>query len=159
MSYFFVCSFAITMGPVSWTYPAELVRVAFTSLYPSRLTPSPQFPLKVRGKAVSLSTATNWLFNFALAYAVPPGFKNIAYKTYFIFATFNAAACIHIFFMYPETVGRSLEEVEEIFEQGHVFTAWKIHRGVGKKTVHEVVQKSQALEVSFCLHNLFQRPH
>ncbi|KAL1711316.1 hypothetical protein EV715DRAFT_298282, partial [Schizophyllum commune] len=37
-------------------------------------------------------------------------------------------------------------EVEEIFEQGHVFTAWKIHRGVGKKTVHEVVQKSQALE-------------
>lgn len=25
-SYFFVCSFAITMGPVSWTYPAELVR-------------------------------------------------------------------------------------------------------------------------------------
>ncbi|KAL1751284.1 general substrate transporter [Schizophyllum commune] len=128
MSYFFVCSFAITMGPVSWTYPAEL------------------FPLKVRGKAVSLSTATNWLFNFALAYAVPPGFKNIAYKTYFIFATFNAAACIHIFFMYPETVGRSLEEVEEIFEQGHVFTAWKIHRGVGKKTVHEVVQKSQALE-------------
>ena len=119
----------------------------------------PQFPLKVRGKAVSLSTATNWLFNFALAYAVPPGFKNIAYKTYFIFATFNAAACIHIFFMYPETVGRSLEEVEEIFEQGHVFTAWKIHRGVGKKTVHEVVQKSQALEVSFCLHDPFPRPH
>lgn len=25
-SYLFVCSFAITMGPVSWTYPAELVR-------------------------------------------------------------------------------------------------------------------------------------
>jgi hypothetical protein len=28
-SYLFVCSFAITMGPVSWTYPAELVRVFF----------------------------------------------------------------------------------------------------------------------------------
>ena len=90
---------------------------------------------------------------------MPPGFKNIAYKTYFIFATFNAAACIHILFMYPETVGRSLEEVEEIFEQGHVFTAWKIHRGVGKKTMHEVVQKSQALEVSFCLYDPFPRPH
>lgn len=25
-SYFFVCSFAVTMGPVSWTYPAEIVR-------------------------------------------------------------------------------------------------------------------------------------
>ena len=66
-SYFFVCSFAITMGPVSWTYPAEI------------------FPMRVRAKAVSLSTSANWLFNFALAWAVPPGLDNIAWKTYFIF--------------------------------------------------------------------------
>jgi hypothetical protein len=41
-SYLFVCSFAITMGPVSWTYPAEI------------------FPMRVRAKAVAFSTATNW---------------------------------------------------------------------------------------------------
>lgn len=40
--------------------------------------------------------------------------------------------------MYPETVGRSLEEVEEIFEQGHVFTAWKISKHVGKKTLADL---------------------
>ncbi|KAJ7591042.1 general substrate transporter [Mycena floridula] len=119
-SYLFVCSFAVTMGPVSWAYPAEI------------------FPLKVRGKAVSLATAANWIFNFALAWAVPPGFASIAWKTYFIFGTFNFAAFIHIFFMYPETVGRSLEEVEEIFAQGHVFTAWKIGRDVGKKTLADL---------------------
>ncbi|KAF7760096.1 hypothetical protein Agabi119p4_10772 [Agaricus bisporus var. burnettii] len=124
-SYLFVCSFAVTMGPVSWTYPAEL------------------FPLKVRSKAVSIATATNWLFNFCLAYAVPPGLSTIAWKTYFIFGTFNFAAFVHILFMFPETVGRSLEEVEEIFQQGHVFTAWRIGRDVGKKTMEEVVgQKS-----------------
>jgi len=66
-SYLFVCSFACTMGPVSWTYPAEL------------------FPLKVRAKAVSLATATNWLFNFALAYAVPPGFASIGWQTYMMY--------------------------------------------------------------------------
>ncbi|KAL9710055.1 high affinity glucose transporter [Leucoagaricus gongylophorus] len=120
-SYFFVCSFAITMGPVSWTYPAEL------------------YPLKIRGKAVSLATATNWLFNFALAYAVPPGLNKIAWKTYFIFGTFNFAAFIHVLFMYPETVGRSLEEIEEIFQQGHVFSAWAIGRNIGKKTLDQVV--------------------
>jgi hypothetical protein len=107
--------------------------------------------LKVRGKAVSLATATNWLFNTALAWAVPPGLATIAWKTYFIFGTFNFAAFIHIFFMYPETVGRSLEEVEEIFKQGHVFTAWKIGKDVGKKTLEEVVQKSKTLPVSFFL--------
>ncbi|KAG5339837.1 hypothetical protein C0989_003346 [Termitomyces sp. Mn162] len=97
------------------------------------------YSLKIRGKAVSLATATNWAFNTALAFAVPPGLASIAWKTYFIFATFNFAACIHIFFMFPETVGRTLEEVEEIFQQGHVFTAWKIGREVGRKTVEDVI--------------------
>ncbi|KAJ6562956.1 hypothetical protein B0H10DRAFT_2445517 [Mycena sp. CBHHK59/15] len=126
-SYLFVCSFAVSMGPVSWTYPAEL------------------FPTKVRGKAVSLATSANWVFNFALAWAVPPGLSHIAYKTYFIFGTFNFAAFVHIFFMYPETVGRSLEEVEDIFSQGHVFAPWKIGRDVGKKTLGEVVQANKGL--------------
>jgi len=55
--------------------------------------------------------------------------------------------------MYPETVGRSLEEIEEIFNQGHMFTAWKIGKDVGKKTLQEVVEKSQDLKVNlffFC---------
>ncbi|KAG6883439.1 hypothetical protein C0995_012315 [Termitomyces sp. Mi166 len=119
--------FAITIGPVSWTYPAEF------------------YSLKIRGKAVSLTTATNWAFNTALAFAVPPGLASIVWKTYFIFATINFAACIHIFFMYPETVGHTLEEVEEIFQQGHVFTAWKIGREVGKKTVHEVITNDKVV--------------
>jgi len=122
-SYLFVCSFAITMGPVSWTYPAEI------------------FPMRVRAKGQALSTAANWIFNCALAFAVPPGLATIAWKTYFIFGTFNFAAFIHVFFMYPETKGRTLEEVEEIFAQGHVFTAWKIKPDVGKKTLGDVLGK------------------
>ncbi|TEB26103.1 glucose transporter [Coprinellus micaceus] len=124
-SYFFVCSFAITMGPVSWTYPAEL------------------YSLKIRGKAVALATASNWAFNTALAFAVPPLLDAIGWKTYFIFGTFNFACFIHVFFMFPETVGRSLEEVEEIFKSGHVFTAWKIGRDVGRKDVAGVVQERE----------------
>jgi hypothetical protein len=115
-------SFAITMGPVSWTYPAEI------------------FPMRVRAKAISLSTASNWLFNFALAWAVPPGLSNIAYKTYFIFGTFNVAAFIHVYLMYPETAGRTLEEVEEIFVKGNTFTAWRVDRSVGRKTLQQVVE-------------------
>ena len=118
-TYLFVSSFAITMGPVSWTYPAEI------------------FPMRVRAKAVSLSTAANWVFNFALAWAVPPGLANIAYKTYFVFGTFNFAGFIHVFFCFPETKGNTLEEIEEIFSQGHVFTAWKIKTEV-RKTLEEV---------------------
>lgn len=56
--------------------------------------------------------------------------------------------------MYPETVGRSLEEVEEVFKQGHVFTAWKIGKHVGKKTLAEVVQQSRELPVSSTLNKI-----
>ncbi|KAK7040396.1 high affinity glucose transporter [Paramarasmius palmivorus] len=125
LSYLFVCSFAMTMGPVSWTYPAEI------------------YSLKVRAKAVSLATATNWTFNFALAWAVPPGFATIAYKTYFIFGTFNFAGCIHVIFMFPETVGRTLEEVEDIFAEGHTFSAWKIGKNVGRKTLNQIQQQKK----------------
>ncbi|KAG8772654.1 hypothetical protein FRC16_005615 [Serendipita sp. 398] len=119
-SYLFVCSFAITMGPVSWTYPAEI------------------FPMRVRAKAVSLSTASNWIMNCVLAWAVPPALSSISFRTYYIFGGFNFAAFVHVFFMFPETAGRTLEEVEEIFAQGHVFTAWKIEKNVGLKTLADV---------------------
>lgn len=90
---------------------------------------------------------TTRMFNFALAWAVPPGLSNIAWKTYFIFGTFNFAAFIHVFFCFPETAGRTLEEIEDVFSQGHTFAAWKIKRDVGKKTLQEV--KKQAEDASF----------
>ena len=95
--------------------------------------------MRVRAKAVSVATATNWMFNFALAWAVPPGLSSIAYNTYFIFGAFNFAAFIHILFCFPETAGRTLEEIEAVFEQGNIFTAWRIPRDVGKKTLQDIV--------------------
>jgi hypothetical protein len=96
--------------------------------------------MRVRAKAIALSTASNWLFNFALAWAVPPALSTIAYRTYFIFGTFNLFAFVHIFFMFPETAGRTLEEVEEIFAQGYTFTAWRVDRNVGRKTLKQVME-------------------
>ncbi|KAK0625006.1 general substrate transporter [Bombardia bombarda] len=97
-TYLFVASYAPTWGPVSWTYPPEL------------------YPLRLRGKAVALCTSSNWAFNFALAYFVPPAFASITWRTYVIFATFCAAMFIHVFFFFPETANKPLEEVEEIFD-------------------------------------------
>lgn len=58
MTYLFVCSFATTWGPTSWTYPSEI------------------YPTKIRAKAVSLSTASNWFWNCVLAFGVPPLLTN-----------------------------------------------------------------------------------
>ncbi|KAH6616227.1 general substrate transporter [Chaetomium sp. MPI-SDFR-AT-0129] len=94
----FVASYAPTWGPVSWVYPPEL------------------FPLRLRSKAVALATSANWAFNFALAYFVPVAFENITWKTYVIFAVFCAVMHLHVFFFFPETANKNLEEVAEIFD-------------------------------------------
>lgn len=117
-SYLFVSSFAISWGPVSWTYPAEI------------------YPLRIRSKAVSLSTASNWAFNFALAYAVPPLLQSIQYKTYYIFAAFCVGMTIHVFFMFPETKGRTLEEMEELFNSD--IPAWKTQALPGSRLDRDI---------------------
>ncbi|KAI4281648.1 MAG: hypothetical protein L6R35_005600, partial [Caloplaca aegaea] len=97
-SYLFVASYAPTWGPVSWIYPPEL------------------YPLRVRGKAVALATSANWAFNFALGYFVPPSFVNIKWQTYLVFGVFCFSMLVHTFFLFPETAGKTLEEVVDIFE-------------------------------------------
>lgn len=97
-TYLFVASYAPTWGPVSWVYPSEL------------------YPLRVRGKAVALATSANWAFNTALGLFVPVAFATIRWKTYLIFGVFLFVMLIHVFFMFPETAGKTLEEVEAIFE-------------------------------------------
>lgn len=104
-SYLFVATFAVTWGPTSWTYPAEI------------------FPSKVRAKAVSLATASNWGWNCVLAFAVPPLLWTINWKMYLIFAAFNLGAFVHMFLTAPETKGKTLEEMDEVFDSGR--PAWR----------------------------------
>ncbi|KAK9311085.1 general substrate transporter [Lipomyces starkeyi] len=97
-SYLFFATFAFSWGPVSWMYPPEII------------------PLRIRAKSVSLSTASNWAMNYALGFAVPPLFRSISWRMFFMFGSFNIAAFIYVWFAAPETKQRTLEEMDEIFE-------------------------------------------
>ncbi|KAG1453612.1 hypothetical protein G6F46_006560 [Rhizopus delemar] len=96
--YLFVATFATTWGPLGWVYPAEI------------------YPMRVRARAVSLSTASNWLFNWVLNFIVPLLMERIRYGLYFLFAAFNTLMCLHIFISYPETKGYTLEEMDVVFQ-------------------------------------------
>jgi sugar porter (SP) family MFS transporter len=48
---FYIAFFASTWGPITWVVTGEI------------------FPLQIRAKAMSLSVASNWLWNWAIAYA------------------------------------------------------------------------------------------
>ncbi|PRT55528.1 High-affinity glucose transporter [Wickerhamiella sorbophila] len=103
--YLFVATFAPTWGPVGWIYVSEL------------------FPLQQRALANGVCAAANWIFNFGIGMFTPVAFVNITWKTYFIFATFCGTMAIHVFFMFPETHRKSLEEIDMMWNE-HV-PAWR----------------------------------
>ncbi|KAF9882668.1 hypothetical protein FE257_005662 [Aspergillus nanangensis] len=89
--------FAIGWLGMTWLYPAEITN------------------LRIRIQANALSTSSNWMSNFLIVMITPPAFANLGYQTYIMFAVFNAALipCVYLFF--PETKGRTLEEMDIVF--------------------------------------------
>ncbi|KAL1628603.1 hypothetical protein SLS56_005835 [Neofusicoccum ribis] len=77
-------------------------------------------PLKTRAKANAVSTITNWLFNFLIVMVTPVMIDNIGWGTYLFFAAVNACFFPVIYFFYPETRMRSLEEIDLIFAKGYL---------------------------------------
>jgi len=102
--------FAASWGPVAWVVTSEI------------------YPLKIRAKAMSISTASNWLVNFAIAYASPfmvgngPGHADFGSKIFFIWGTFCIVGMIFVWCMVYETSKISLEQIDEMYER--VPRAW-----------------------------------
>jgi sugar porter (SP) family MFS transporter len=111
----FVCLytaiFAMSWGPVAWVVTSEI------------------YPLKVRAKAMSISTASNWLINGAIAYSTPymvgegPGYADLESKIFFVWGSCCVVAVFFVWFMVYETSKISLEQIDELYER--VDHAWQ----------------------------------
>lgn len=77
------------------------------------------FPLDVRGPAVALATFVNFGTNFIVSLVLPVVQASVGLgNTYFIFSALGVIAFASIFFTVVETKGKSLEEIEALWEQG-----------------------------------------
>ncbi|KAJ5554719.1 hypothetical protein N7535_007165 [Penicillium sp. DV-2018c] len=97
--YFFQFIFTVGFSGLTFLYAAEMA------------------PLEVRAAVNAISTATVWSFTFMIAQVTPVGFSTIGNRYYIIFAVINAVIVPSVYFFFPETKGRSLEEIDEIFAQ------------------------------------------
>jgi sugar porter (SP) family MFS transporter len=100
--FIYIAFFGATWLPLPWLYPAEVN------------------PLKTRAKANAFSTINNWLWNFFIVMITPVLISSIGWGTYLFFAVLNALFLPVIYFFYPETSGRSLEEIDLIFTKGYM---------------------------------------
>ncbi len=94
----YIASFAFSMGPVVWTIINEI------------------YPREVRGRMVSIATAVNWFS----AWLVSQFFLSLVNAigepaTFWLFASLCGIAFLWIWRKVPETKGRSLEEIEQMW--------------------------------------------
>jgi len=85
-------------GPVPFTYSAEA------------------YPLYIRSYGMSLATATTWLFNFVLGLTFP--LLTVAFTTlgaFCYYAAWNVVGWWLILLFVPETKGKTLEELDQVF--------------------------------------------
>lgn len=80
-----------------WTYPSEIL------------------PLGARSKGMSVSVAAQYMMSFVILQVTPPGLQNIGWKMYIVYAVFNLAFVPIVYFLFPETAGCTLEEVDNIY--------------------------------------------
>ena len=95
----YIASFAIGMGPMPWLVCSEI------------------FPSAIRSSAVSIATTANWLNAFLVTASYPLLERALTEAgVYLLYAVIIGGGMVYVFCALPETGGRSLEEIEEMFD-------------------------------------------
>ncbi|CAJ2511868.1 Uu.00g074930.m01.CDS01 [Anthostomella pinea] len=79
-------------------------------------------PLRLRMAMSSISTANHWLWNFVVVMITPVAINTIGWQYYIVFAVISACVPVSVYFLFPETMGRNLEEIDLMFKQSP--SAW-----------------------------------
>ena len=96
---FYLAMFAPGMGPIPWTINAEI------------------YPLWARSIGTSAATATNWTFNLLVSLTFLNLLDIMTRPGAFLFyAAISFVGLIFVYFMLPETKGKKLEEIENLFQ-------------------------------------------
>lgn len=98
--FMYIMSFSPGMGPVPWTVNAEI------------------YPNWARSAGCSVATTTNWVSNLLVSITFLHLTQYLTrYGAFWLYTGIAAAGWLFIFLLLPETRGRPLERVEELFQR------------------------------------------
>ena len=90
----FIVFFALSQGAVIWVYISEV------------------FPTNVRSKGQGLGCSSHWIMNAIIAFAFPVIASRSKAMPFVVFAVLTAVQFFTVLFIYPETKGYSLEDMQ-----------------------------------------------
>ncbi|KAF8346400.1 general substrate transporter [Amanita rubescens] len=97
----FILGFAMTWAPGVWIIVGET------------------FPTRTRAKQAALATASNWLWNFLLAFFTPFITSAIHFRYGFIFAACNLAGAVVVYLFVYESADLTLEGVDDMYNDAN----------------------------------------
>ncbi|KAE8351125.1 general substrate transporter [Aspergillus coremiiformis] len=121
-----MCMLALTVSTsFSHNHTASIISAFFIFLYnfflpvgflgANFLYPAEVAPARLRVAMQSISIANQWLWMFVVAMITPTAIASIGYRYYIVFTVIGGLIPPAVYLFYPETMNRSLEEVNQIF--------------------------------------------
>jgi SP family sugar:H+ symporter-like MFS transporter len=104
----YIVAFAVSWGPVMWVLLGEM------------------FPNEIRGAALAISGATNWMANFTVTVTFLPLLNAIGLASaYALYALAAAVSLPFVWLTVRETRGKTLEQMRDTTELDHLLPAKK----------------------------------
>lgn len=93
----YTASFMMSWGPITWVLISEI------------------FPNKIRGKAVAVAVVAQWAANYFISSTSLPMMEFSSAMTYGFYGFMSILSFFFVWKMIPETKGRTLEELENLW--------------------------------------------
>ena len=93
--------FMMSWGPICWVLISEI------------------FPNTIRGKAVAIAVAFQWIFNYLVSSTFPALYDMSPMFAYSIYGIMCVVAALFVWKFVPETKGKTLEEMNALWEKKH----------------------------------------
>ena len=93
----YTASFMMSWGPICWVLIGEI------------------FPNKIRGRAIALAVAAQWAANYFISSTYPAMMEFSGGYTYLFYGVMSILSAIFVWKMIPETKGKTLEEMENLW--------------------------------------------
>ena len=102
----YIAGFALSWGPIVWVMLSEI------------------FPNSIKGRAMALAVAVQWLANLLVSWSFKVMDGNSALNAmfnhgfaYYVYGTMSVLAAIFVLRYVPETKGRSLEQIQHMWHE------------------------------------------
>lgn len=96
----FMVFFSLGFGPIGWMLMSEL------------------FSPEIKGIASGIAVLANWVFAFLVTFSFPLMTSNLGeHVTFYIFSCIMACGTVFVYFVVPETRGKSLAEIQQVLNR------------------------------------------